>query len=95
MWKVGLGILSMFMPGAPPRQGSGAATQPFKTFEFHVGAEGESRRTSLPASEADSSFLHPTAHMTNAATLEWVVFDWPADRTARLRIRETALNFGT
>ncbi|ORY76900.1 hypothetical protein BCR35DRAFT_280286 [Leucosporidium creatinivorum] len=74
VWKVGLGILSMFMPGAPPRQGSGAATQPFKTFEFHVGDE---------------------AHMTNAATLEWVVFDWPAERTARLRIRETALNFGT
>lgn len=40
VWKVGLGILSMFMPGAPPRQGSGAATQPFKTFEFHVGDEG-------------------------------------------------------
>lgn len=34
------------------------------------------------------------AHMTNAATLEWVVFEWPAERTARLKIRETALNFG-
>jgi WD repeat-containing protein 7 len=43
VWKVGLGILSMFMPGAPPRQGSGAATQAFKTFEFHVGDEGSSR----------------------------------------------------
>ncbi|GAA5922792.1 hypothetical protein JCM1841_000709 [Sporobolomyces salmonicolor] len=34
------------------------------------------------------------ALMTTAATLEWVVFDWPAERTVRLRIRETALNFG-
>ncbi|GAA5986281.1 hypothetical protein JCM11641_004880 [Rhodosporidiobolus odoratus] len=34
------------------------------------------------------------ALMTTAATLEWVVFDWPADRTVRLRLRETALNFG-
>ncbi|GAA5977576.1 hypothetical protein JCM10908_005026 [Rhodotorula pacifica] len=34
------------------------------------------------------------ALMTTAATLEWVTFDWPAERTVRLRIRETALNFG-
>ena len=34
------------------------------------------------------------ALMTTAATLEWVAFDWPAERTVRLRIRETALNFG-
>ncbi|GAA6064483.1 hypothetical protein JCM10212_000363 [Sporobolomyces blumeae] len=34
------------------------------------------------------------ALMTTAATLEWVVVDWPADRTVRLRIRETALSFG-
>ncbi|BGP33827.1 hypothetical protein JCM10296v2_005632 [Rhodotorula toruloides] len=32
--------------------------------------------------------------MTLAATLEWVVFDWPAERTVRLQLRETALNFG-
>ncbi|BGP41867.1 hypothetical protein JCM10449v2_005861 [Rhodotorula kratochvilovae] len=34
------------------------------------------------------------ALMSTAATLEWVVMDWPAERTVRLRIRETALNFG-
>ncbi|GAA5886694.1 hypothetical protein JCM6882_005860 [Rhodosporidiobolus microsporus] len=72
-WKVGVGLLSMFMPGAPPRQGAGSSTTPFKTYDFHVGDEGM---------------------MTIAATLEWVVFDWPAERTARLRLRETALNFG-
>ncbi|KAM0790179.1 hypothetical protein ACM66B_005497 [Microbotryomycetes sp. NB124-2] len=76
VWKVGQGILSMFMPGAPPRQGTGlrdGGSSPYKTFSFHVGDE---------------------ACMTTAATLEWVVFDWPGDRTARLRIRETAINFG-
>lgn len=35
-----------------------------------------------------------SALMTTAATLEWVTLDWPAERTVRLRIRETALNFG-
>ncbi|GAA6003526.1 WD40 repeat domain-containing protein [Rhodotorula paludigena] len=34
------------------------------------------------------------ALMTTQATLEWVRFDWPAERTVRLRIRESALNFG-
>lgn len=31
--------------------------------------------------------------MTVAATLEWVTFEWPAERTVRLKIRETALTF--
>lgn len=46
VWKVGLGILSMFMPGAPPRQGGGKDAgpgAPFKTYDFHVGDEGEWR----------------------------------------------------
>ncbi|KAK4048153.1 hypothetical protein OIO90_005917 [Microbotryomycetes sp. JL221] len=76
VWKVGQGIFSMFMPGAPPRQGTGlkdGGSAPYKTFDFHVGDE---------------------ACMATAATLEWVAFDWPAERTARLRIRETAINFG-
>ncbi|GAA6030192.1 hypothetical protein JCM8097_008980 [Rhodosporidiobolus ruineniae] len=72
-WKVGTGLFSMFTAGAPPRQGTGGAATPFKTYDFHVGEEGL---------------------MTTAATLEWVVFDWPAERTVRLRLRETALNFG-
>jgi hypothetical protein len=33
--------------------------------------------------------------MTTAATLEWVGFDWPNDRTARLRIRDSVLTFNT
>ncbi|KAH7337021.1 hypothetical protein B0J17DRAFT_718925 [Rhizoctonia solani] len=33
------------------------------------------------------------AHMTIAATLEWVNFTWPSDRTARLSIRDSVLTF--
>ncbi|CAE6464175.1 unnamed protein product [Rhizoctonia solani] len=33
------------------------------------------------------------AHMTIAATLEWVNFTWPTDRTARLSIRDSVLTF--
>ncbi|KAM0751154.1 hypothetical protein T439DRAFT_313451 [Meredithblackwellia eburnea MCA 4105] len=72
VWKVGVGILSMFNPGAPPRQGSGGTATPFKTLDFAVGDE---------------------AYMTTAATLEWVTFEWPAERTTRLKIRETTLTF--
>lgn len=31
--------------------------------------------------------------MTTAATLEWVAFEWPTERTTRLKIRESALTF--
>ncbi|KAI5481365.1 WD repeat protein [Pseudohyphozyma bogoriensis] len=72
VWKVGVGIFSMFTPGAPPRQGSGGTATPFKTLDFAVGDEGL---------------------MTTAATLEWVAFEWPAERTTRLKIRETTLTF--
>ncbi|GAA5914045.1 uncharacterized protein JCM6883_007133 [Sporobolomyces salmoneus] len=68
IWKTGMGILSLI--GAPTQRGG---SQPFKTWDFHVGDE---------------------ALMTTAATLEWILVDWPAERTVRLRIRETALSFG-
>jgi len=35
------------------------------------------------------------AHMTTASTLDWVTFEWPTERTARLKIRETVLTFAT
>ena len=40
MWKVGTSFTSFFNPGAPPRQGH-SGSQPFKTFNFNVGSEGE------------------------------------------------------
>lgn len=35
VWKVGVGILSLFTPGMPPSGGV-----PFKTLDFNVGDEG-------------------------------------------------------
>ncbi|KAF8515288.1 hypothetical protein JB92DRAFT_3142882 [Gautieria morchelliformis] len=73
VWKVGSSLTSLFMPGAPPRQGH-SGSDPFKTLNFNVGDE---------------------ANMTVAATLEWVRFEWPDDRTARLKIRDNAFTFNT
>ncbi|KAI0365315.1 WD40 repeat-like protein [Pilatotrama ljubarskyi] len=36
VWKVGSSFTSLFMPGAPPRQGHGGS-DPFKTLNFHIG----------------------------------------------------------
>ncbi|KAG1899665.1 uncharacterized protein F5891DRAFT_1037747 [Suillus fuscotomentosus] len=35
------------------------------------------------------------ANMTVTGTLEWVKFEWPAERTVRLHIRESVLTFST
>ncbi len=35
------------------------------------------------------------ARMTVASTLDWVTFEWPNDRTARLKIRDSVLTFNT
>ena len=85
----------MFMPGAPPRAGSSAQATPYKTYDFHVGDEGKLARPDFQTPQlAIDPLSRPPALMTTAATLEWVAFEWPAERTVRLRIRETALNFG-
>ncbi|KAF8575607.1 hypothetical protein K439DRAFT_1398053 [Ramaria rubella] len=73
VWKVGSSLTSLFMPGAPPRQGH-SGSEPYKTLNFNVGDE---------------------VNMTVAATLEWVQFEWPDDRTARLKIRDSAFTFNT
>lgn len=39
VWKVGSSFSSFFKPGAPPRQGHGNS-EPFKTFPFSIGDEG-------------------------------------------------------
>ena len=40
VWKVGSSFSSFFNPGAPPSQGH-AGSQPFKTLNFNVGADGK------------------------------------------------------
>src|ERR1700761_9669869 len=39
VWKVGTSFTSLFMPGAPPRQGHGSS-DPYKTLNFSVGDQG-------------------------------------------------------
>jgi hypothetical protein len=87
----------MFTAGAPPRQVGGSSATPFKTYDFHVGDEGAFFILFpfyLSLNYRYWFSFSDTGMMTTAATLEWVVFDWPAERTVRLRLRETALNFG-
>ncbi|OJT12977.1 WD repeat-containing protein 7 [Trametes pubescens] len=73
VWKVGSSFTSIFMPGAPPRQGHGGS-EPFKRLEFHIGE---------------------AAHMGIEATLANVQFEWTADRSVRLKIRDSILTFST
>jgi WD40 repeat protein len=44
VWKVGSSFSSFFNPGAPPRQGHGGTSEPFKTLSFNIGADGQSFR---------------------------------------------------
>lgn len=89
VWKVGSSLTSFFNPGAPPRQGHGGS-DPYKTLSFNIGSEGKSFHV-----------LNGTccswciAHMTLAATLEAVRFEWPADRSVRVKIREAIFTFAT
>ncbi|KAG8734075.1 hypothetical protein FRC10_011973 [Ceratobasidium sp. 414] len=54
--------------------------------------QGHGHGTSEPFKRLDFN-VGDEAHMTVAATLEWVAFSWPADRTARLSIRDSVLTF--
>ncbi|EIW52425.1 WD40 repeat-like protein [Trametes versicolor FP-101664 SS1] len=73
VWKVGSSFTSLFMPGAPPRQGHGGS-EPFKRLEFHIGE---------------------AAHMGIETTLTNVQFEWTAERSVRLKIRDSILTFST
>ncbi|KAF8606800.1 hypothetical protein BDV93DRAFT_326950 [Ceratobasidium sp. AG-I] len=54
--------------------------------------QGHGHGTSEPFKRLDFN-VGDEAHMTAAATLEWVTFAWPTDRTARLSIRDSVLTF--
>jgi len=73
VWKVGSSFSSFFNPGAPPNQGHGGS-QPFKTLNFNVGADG---------------------NMTTAETLDLIRVEWIADRSVKVRIRQSVLTFST
>lgn len=89
VWKVGSSFSSFFNPGAPPRQGH-AGSDPFKTLSFNVGDEGMKILLGV------SDFLIPLiADMDVSSTLELVCFEWPAERSVKLKIRESTLTFST
>lgn len=91
VWKVGSSFASFFTPGVPPRQGHGGS-EPFKTLTFNVGDAG----VLLLASHTRSLiYIFHAASMSIAATLESVRFEWTAERSVRLSIRESVLTFST
>jgi WD repeat-containing protein 7 len=64
VWKVGSSFSSFFNPGAPPSQGH-AGSQPFKTLNFNVGADGKlvpffKRRKRLHANHLIRGYLQGT-----------------------------------
>jgi len=91
VWKVGTGFTSFFYPGAPPRQGHGGS-EPFKSLNFNVGDAGE-----LPLGlPSNSIFNLPSisiAVMSLEETFEHVHFEWTAERSVQLKIRDVTLTF--
>lgn len=89
VWKVGSSFTSFFHPGAPPRQGRGGS-DPYKTVSFKLGGEGETYAVLFVRLQ----LILPTAKASNDS-LEQVEFEWPADRSVKVKIRETIMTFNT
>jgi WD repeat-containing protein 7 len=92
VWKVGSSFTSFFNPGAPPRQGH-AGSDPFKTLPFNVGQDGENLPDLAEGLRVELTLC--SANMTIAGTLEFIHFEWPAERSVKLKIRESVLTFST
>ena len=91
VWKVGSSFTSFFLPGAPPRQGH-AGSEPYKTLSFNIGEAG---RHSLFLSWICVVDHSRTAHMSLEATLVNVRFEWTADRSVKLMIKDSTMTFST
>lgn len=91
VWKVGSSFSSFFYPGAPPSQGHGGS-EPFKTLNFHIGAEGEFDFLTLGS---EFLILVSSANMTMEEALDLVAFEWVADRSVKVKIRDSILTFST
>lgn len=95
VWKVGSSFASFFNPGAPPSQGHGGS-QPFKTLNFNVGGDGKLiplfflKKSKL---YAISQFGVSSGNMTTAETLDLLRVEWIADRSVKVRIRQSILTF--
>ncbi|KAG8914402.1 hypothetical protein FRC00_013913 [Tulasnella sp. 408] len=62
---------------------------------FNPGAPPRQGGTGTEAYKVYPFNLGDEARMTVAGTLDWVAFEWTNDRTARLKIRDSALTFAT
>lgn len=96
VWKVGSSFTSFFLPGAPPRQGH-SGSEPYKTFSFNIGDEGQQAIALLicPSRNADVSSGRATGIMSLVETLELVKFEWNGDRSVKVKIRNATLTFST
>lgn len=56
------------------------------------GGIGQSNHPQTPLKHFDFN-LGDEANLTIASMLEWIKFEWPSDRSVRLKIRETTLTF--
>lgn len=91
VWKVGSSFTSLFNPGVPPRQGH-SGSQPFKTIRFNVGDAGELDVFLLLVCLVYEGCV---ANMSVAETLELVKVEWVADRSVKVKIKESVLTFST
>ncbi|KAG8991233.1 hypothetical protein FRB90_001428 [Tulasnella sp. 427] len=62
---------------------------------FNPGAPPRQGGTGTEAYKVYPFNVGDEARMTIAGTLDWVAFEWTNDRTARLKIRDSALTFAT
>ncbi|KAI9511385.1 hypothetical protein F5148DRAFT_1323298 [Russula earlei] len=93
VWKVGNSFASFFNPGAPPRQGHGGS-EPFKSLSFNVGDAGEfSQLAPIPLAFFDFPSSPLSAVMSLEETFDQVQFEWTAERSVQLRIRDVTLTF--
>ncbi|TDL19727.1 hypothetical protein BD410DRAFT_773671 [Rickenella mellea] len=62
---------------------------------FHPGAPPRQGHSGSDPFKTFNFNIGDEANMTVAATLEWVTIDWPAERSVRIRIRDSTLTFTT
>lgn len=104
VWKISGGLFSTIINTATSSLHNGILSSHSTS---SISASSSSSSSSSPLSSYPSrnvpSYVEPfrtltfnvgdEAKMTRAATLEWVRFEWPAERTVRLRIRQSTLTF--
>lgn len=96
VWKVGASFSNFFsLPGAPPRQGGASGSEPFRTFPISLPPSSESLCSVsrwLTEQHRTDGYSAPSAKEEGNPE---VSFEWPAARSARLKIRDSTFTFAT